>query len=87
MRKSVNLQFFNQFFDSEFTFLRTLPDELTQIVKDEMDRNTNLSKDLQRLRYATNSMATVQSAKGNENVSVLSMALWCLLITTFTILL
>lgn len=59
----------NSEFES-FTFPLSFLDELTQIVKEEMDRNTSLSKDLQRLRLATNAIETVQSGKGNEKVSI-----------------
>lgn len=50
-----------------FLFLHL--DELTLIVKDEMDRNTNLSKDLQKLRQATAAIETTQNGQNQENVS------------------
>lgn len=49
----------------------SITDELTQIVKDEMDRNMNLSKDLQMLRTATAAIETVQNDKNHEQVCVL----------------
>lgn len=44
-----------------------IPDELTQIVQREMDRNTSLSKDLQSLRNATE---TIEAHNKNSDEMV-----------------
>lgn len=43
-------------------------DELTQIVNDEINKNANLSKDLQTLKNATSTIETVQKENYQEKV-------------------
>lgn len=49
-------------------FFLASKDELTQIVKEEMDRNSSLSRDLQAIRSATNTIESVQTGKLQEKV-------------------
>lgn len=58
---------------NSLVFFLASKDELTQIVKEEMDRNSSLSRDLQAIRSATNTIESVQTEKLQEKVCSLKI--------------